>query len=151
MAWPISCKYSPFYKKKWQIDCYVDLFIIAIILWFNIYISLFYTHRHPLMSKLRICSPPTIPSCELHLNVNILICVFELVCMLKRCMWLRIVTNSPVAVLKSNIIEITVRFLPEFNAGVFFPFSHGRFDNVLVFCSYVEKINIIIYLIRDYV
>lgn len=55
-----------------------------------------------------------------------------------------IVRNSPVAVLKSNIIDITVRFLPEFNAGILFPFSHGRFDNILVFCSYVEKINTIL-------
>lgn len=29
------------------------------------------TNLHPALSKLRVCTPPTIPSCELHLNIEI--------------------------------------------------------------------------------
>jgi hypothetical protein len=28
------------------------------------------TNLHPALSKLRVCTPPTIPSCELHLNTK---------------------------------------------------------------------------------
>lgn len=101
-----------------------------------------FTHRHPLMSKFRICSPPTIPSCELHLNVkSVLTFIIRQLLQSRSChksisFFHHEKNPSPMAVLNPDIIDIAAGFLSELYTRVLLPFSHRCFHYVQFFCGF---------------